>query len=337
MKDAREFVFDCPALEGTAMLVMLVIADWANDETGWTRPRTQAELAARAHITTRTLQRVCKQLKADGHLVTDAGQGKASRYGVAGYIVKCARNVVSETPEMSEVDAPNVVSGMHEMSHVDARNVGSTYDKTGADIRQIVHPHGKPSLPSFTVSDPEEIPEGKVRASAHDPAPNSPDAQSAEDSTPALENDTIAMMQADVYIRAYEAVYKAAGAPQTVKRTHANKLLAAQWYRDGYTVDELRAAVQESIDAGYPVAFTFVAERMAKARLPRPVAKNGAAARSSERDPFMEMYGKPASEGNRGAADLLNDPLPPDLAERAAAARAAHPSSFKVTIGRVAS
>lgn len=82
-----------------------------------------------------------------------------------------------------------------------------------------------------------------------------------------IDQDTAAQMQAQQLIEAFETAYKARGAPQTIRRTRENRRIAAQWYRDGYSVEEIAAAVSKSFDDGKPAAFTFLAERLAAGRL----------------------------------------------------------------------
>lgn len=81
-----------------------------------------------------------------------------------------------------------------------------------------------------------------------------------------IDNHTGAMMQADVFIRVFEGACKAWGAPQTIQRTRANKRIAAQWYADGYTADEIRSAVNALFDAKKPAAFAFLGEKLAQMR-----------------------------------------------------------------------
>jgi hypothetical protein len=81
-----------------------------------------------------------------------------------------------------------------------------------------------------------------------------------------IDNHTGAMMQADVFIRVFEGACKARNAPQTVPRTRNNRRIAAQWYIDGYSADEIRRAVDMAFEAGKPVAFAFLGEKLSFAR-----------------------------------------------------------------------
>lgn len=81
-----------------------------------------------------------------------------------------------------------------------------------------------------------------------------------------IDNHTVAMAQADVYIRAFEGACKAWNAPQTIPRTRQNRRIAAQWYVDGYTADEIRTAVNDTFDAGKQVSFAFFGEKLSLLR-----------------------------------------------------------------------
>ena len=77
-----------------------------------------------------------------------------------------------------------------------------------------------------------------------------------------LINHTGAWMMADVFIRTFEGACKARNAPQHIPRTKGNKLIAAQWYDDGYTEVDIRRTVDMLFEAGKPVNFAFLQEKM---------------------------------------------------------------------------
>lgn len=79
---AMNWVWDHSPAAGTELLVLLAIADNANDAGANAYPSTET-LARKTRLDARTVQRVIRRLEDDGRLVVDRGGGRAAnRYSV---------------------------------------------------------------------------------------------------------------------------------------------------------------------------------------------------------------------------------------------------------------
>jgi hypothetical protein len=101
----------------------------------------------------------------------------------------------------------------------------------------------------------------------------------AEKAYQPIDTDTAAMMQGDVLMRTFETICKERGAPQTITRSKHNRRIAAQYYRDGYTPDEVKEVTEQAFNAGKVIPFAFMGEKLSQNR----AAKLKAAAKSDNR------------------------------------------------------
>lgn len=118
----------------------------------------------------------------------------------------------------------------------------------------------------------------KDKESTHVPFPEAQSFQNGSgESHDPIDNDTVAMMQSDVFMRAFEKTCKELGAPQSLARNKNNRRAGARFYRDGYSEDEIRKAVEKSFAEGKSPAFAFLGERLAQLRLTKttPFAADG--------------------------------------------------------------
>ncbi|MGH3993304.1 MAG: helix-turn-helix domain-containing protein, partial [Pseudonocardiaceae bacterium] len=74
---AMTWVWDHSPAAGTELLVLLAIADNADDTGANAYPSTDT-LARKTRLDTRTVQRVIRRLEKDGHVVVDRGGGRAA-------------------------------------------------------------------------------------------------------------------------------------------------------------------------------------------------------------------------------------------------------------------
>lgn len=75
-------VWDSDESDGRVLIVLLALADWANDE-GWCWPGLE-KLSKKSRLSSRHVQRILKKLEADGRITVERGSGRGniSRYRI---------------------------------------------------------------------------------------------------------------------------------------------------------------------------------------------------------------------------------------------------------------
>ncbi|MQA14922.1 MAG: hypothetical protein GEV09_12320 [Pseudonocardiaceae bacterium] len=106
---AMNWVWDHSPAAGTELLVLLAIADNADDAGANAYPSTDT-LARKTRLDARTVQRVIRRLQDDGRVVVDRGGGRAAnRYSVP----LTAPHQPVDNPPDSEDELPTPPAGCH--------------------------------------------------------------------------------------------------------------------------------------------------------------------------------------------------------------------------------
>lgn len=232
--------------------LLIALADHAKDDGSNSHPGTDF-LAWKLDISVRQVLRLLKELEQDGLIIatTRPAPNKPIVYQID----------LSKGDKKSPFDRrQNVMRSHDKKSPVQVNQRMTSHEKDATST------HDTPSanlLRNLTKDQP-------LKEKESTPVPFS-EAQSFQNKNGSeahddIDNDMVAMMQADVFMRTYEKVCKERGAPQTLARTRHNKRAGGRYYRDGYSEDEIRRVVEKSFTEGKPVAFAFLGERLMQQR-----------------------------------------------------------------------
>lgn len=245
--------------------VLLALADKADHNDENIHPGVPL-VARMTGYSERQVRRIIKQLVSDGILVLmEAPRGKPSNYSID---FRRTVQVWDETPDIAAT--PDItVSGVENVqTHGKKMDIAVTPDTAMSPLTS----HGKnktptPDMASLKVTD-ERIKENEKKKESRAPI-EFPQPPASDQNGGMYKNDTAAYIQAEVFLRTYELVCKEKGAPQTLARTVRNKDFGVRYYRDGYTAEEIRSVVENSIADGKLIPFAFLGEALAQRRIAR--------------------------------------------------------------------
>lgn len=240
------------------MFVIHVMAFKYDTADGKASP-SLATIAEYAGIDISNVRRIKARLVTHGLLTVDPTPGKPDEYNFKGLHDQCVRLQEGLSP-LADTPVPVTTrknTGTGKITRGSSRKNTST-PRAFLSAEEREEEAEVKSESATPISNPETTPLPPSIALAIDNA--------VEKQHNPILNHTGAMMMADVYIRAFEGACKARGAPQRIARTNRNKLIAAQWYEDGYKEDEIYRAVDLLFEAGKPVVFAFLQEKMAQHR-----------------------------------------------------------------------
>lgn len=246
--------------------VLLALADKADHNDENIHPGVPL-VARMTGYSERQVRRIIKQLVEDGILVLmDAPLGKPSNYKINFSRTVQVGDDTPLTPDIA-MTTDITVSGVENVqTHGKKMDIAMTPDIAMSPLTS----HGKnktqtPDIASLKVTDERIKENGKKRESR---APiDFPQTPANDINGGMYKNDTAAYIQAEVFLRTYEQVCKEKGAPQTLARTVRNKDFGVRYYRDGYTADEIRSVVENSIADGKLIPFAFLGEALAQHRV----------------------------------------------------------------------
>lgn len=245
--------------------VLLALADKADHNDENIHPGVPL-VARMTGYSERQVRRIIKQLVVEGILVLmDAPPGKPSNYKIDFSRTVQVGDDTPLTPDIA-MTPDTVMSGVENVqTHGKQMDIAVSPDTAMSPLTS----YGKnkiqtPDIASLKVTDERIKENGKKRESR---APIEFPPPASDQNGGMYKNDTAAYIQAEVFLRTYEQVCKEKGAPQTLARTVRNKDFGVRYYRDGYTADEIRSVVENSIADGKLIPFAFLGEALAQHRV----------------------------------------------------------------------
>lgn len=254
--------------------VLLALADHADHNGENVKPGAPL-VAWKTGYSERQVQRIMADLEADGLLIkvqTRAGLPTVYRIDLQKGVQKQPYKARKTHDKMSGVQSVTP----DKMTYVNMSP--TTFHAESADPTPDIASANLTSIPLKDEPSLKDQKEENARESSPLPAGLSHAIErAAQDVYQPIDNDTAAQMQGDVLMRRYEATCKQLGAPQTLNRRDTRlRRIAAQYYRDTYTPDEVQAAVEAGYADGKLIPFQFLGEKMGALRIPKPALVKGA-------------------------------------------------------------